>query len=144
MAFSLYDTTIDTRLRGRDRKEALSYCLGVVIGEEQRRFAETPILIKSEFTDATAWDAVERNSESVVHDLHRTIPFDRNAHDELHGLRGNLELSLQRRGLADRLYSQVFARFVGSAAGNLVRRLLGPLARRWRMRIERWMLGNRR
>jgi hypothetical protein len=144
MVFSLYDTSIDTRLRGRDRNEALSYCLGVVIGEEQRRFAETPILIKSECTEATAWEAVARNSGFVVGNLHQTIPFDRNAHDELHGLRGNLELSLQRRSLADWFYSRIFARFVSSSAGNLVRRLLGPLARRWRMKIERWVLGDRR
>ena len=139
--FSLYDTSIDTRLRGRSRQEALSHCLGVVIGKEQRRFAETPILIKSEFSDVGSWDAARRDSEAVVRDLHQAIPFDQDAHDELHSLRGSLELSLRRPTLADWLYQRIFVPFAGSAAGNLVRRLLGPLARRWRIRIERWVMG---
>ncbi len=139
MVFSLYETTIDTALRGRSRKEALISCLGASVAEAQRRFAETPVLVKSKFEDVALWNEALSTSEAVIRRLHREIPFNQEAHDDLQRSMGDLESSLRRR--RNWLFANVFVPFINSATGNLVRRLLGPLARTWRVRIERWIFG---
>jgi hypothetical protein len=141
MVFSLYHTSVNTALRGRSRKEAFRSCLGISVAEAQRRFAETPILVKSKFEDLALWREAQSASEAVIQELHREIPFNREAHDEQQRLMGDLESSLRGGRLSRWLFSRFFIPFVNSAAGNVVKRLLGPFAHRWRARIERAIFG---
>ena len=69
LAFSLYETTVDTSLRrGESPEEAVRECLRELISPGQRRFAEVALLIKRDFTDPGAWETA---SSSLLADALR-------------------------------------------------------------------------
>jgi hypothetical protein len=80
LVFSLYDAISDTRLHaGQTREKALKNCLRRSVSAGQRLFADVPIRVKSQFSDADAWSSVERRSQSILAKLHEQFPHDATA-----------------------------------------------------------------
>ncbi len=143
MVFSLYHTVLSTILRGESREYALRKLLQIAVSQEQRRFAEVPIRVKSRFTDEAKWENVERTSWALLHNLHQTTPFDRVTYERRQQESGDLESASRRRTLSDRTYRYIVTRLVHSALGPGIKKLMGGSARRLRLTIERWIVRSR-
>jgi hypothetical protein len=162
LAFSLYETTVDTSLRrGESPEEAVRECLRELISPGQRRFAEVALLIKRDFTDLRAWETARRDSWQTLSDLHRTTPADEATFEEAHKATGDIA-TLERRwrrhqsqahGLAGTLaltspriwfYRTILSHHLAGRLGRAAKRMLGRArARQWRQRMERWVFAGR-
>lgn len=140
MAFSLYHTNINSVARDMTSRESLMRILGLTASEEQRRFVEIPIRVKTDFSDPDAWNEIERQSFAELEDIHRAVPFDPEAYERFHEERGNLADSLRPRTKLELIYRRYAPIFIQSPLGMWIRRVAGGPARKLRLDVERALI----
>lgn len=140
MAFSLYHTNINSVARDMTSRESLTRILGLTASEEQRRFVEVPIRVKADFSERKAWTEIERQSRAEIDEIHRAVPFDREAYERFHDERGDLADSLRPRTRIELLYRRCAPIFIQSPLGMWIRRVAGGPARKMRLGVERALI----
>ena len=144
LVFSLYETALNSGLHAGDsREKSVRKCLQMFVSEGQRRFAETPLLIKQRVTDAAEWGAVAQRSWGILSKFHEEVPPDWSAFTKEHATFGDIESLEQRwrnaRSLRVLFYRRVVAQGLLARTASLGKRLFGPArARAWRVRLESW------
>lgn len=137
MIFSLYHTGTSSVARGQTSRDSLRRVLGVIASEEQRQFAQVPIRVKSDFTDPEKWVEIERRSWAELANIHREVPFDRQAYDRFHDEMGELSDSLRPRTKAELFYRRYAPVLAQSAFGSWIKKVAGGPARKLRLGVER-------
>lgn len=144
LVFSLYETAFNSGLRpGDSREESVRRCLRISVSEGQRRFAETPLLIKQRVTDAAEWAAVAQRSWEILSKFHEEVRPDWMAFAKEYATYGDIESLEQRWRKAWSLRVLLYRRVVGHGlvgrTASLGKRLFGPArARAWRVKLESW------
>ena len=140
MVFSLYHTKINSVARDMTSRESLMRILALTASEEQRRFVEVPIRVTTDISEPDAWNEIERQSWAELDDIHRAVPFDREAYERFHEERGNLADSLRPRTRLELIYRRLAPIFIQSPIGMWIRRVAGGPARKLRLDVERALI----
>lgn len=151
IAFSLYDTHIDTRLiGGRTREESLRECLRGTVSEGQRKFARVPIEVRRSHDNPEAWKRVARESLATLEYFHDTTAFDPVEYRRLYTTHesGIEPLGRWRRKTAFRIlflfYRRGLLRFASGRGGRVLKDIIGPTAARaLRLIFEHFIYGRR-
>lgn len=153
---SLYSTPVDTALLpGDSRDDALRRCLQHSVSAGQRRFAETPILIKGGDVSQDALRRITDESWRTLQVYHRSVDPDPKAFESTYKTFGDIAAlesrwrsrtnamdGSKRRGsnLRIRLYRGVLARLIAGPLGAIFKSTFGgSRARAWRRKLESWV-----
>ncbi|MDB5602260.1 MAG: hypothetical protein JWN71_4304 [Xanthobacteraceae bacterium] len=151
--FSLHHAQVSSAVRSNEhREDIVRDCLRASVSPAQRRFAETPFLVKGSYTAPSAWLDISEHSRRILTQLHEAAPSNQEAFEHNYAARGELVLLDRRwvgqsRTRSERLriwfYRKIVAQLISGPTGRIARTLLGPKqARAISMRMHVWIFGD--